>query len=149
MRGKGFWAHGEGVVVGAALVEGVGVVMHARLRFGLDAGGGRREEREERRWRGAAGVGAVVLDLGRFQFKQFLRLCSASRCGCACAAFHVSCGAADGDTTGSGGGEGSVRPNTNTRRGGAHREEDTTRARARLHARLPARKQRPPSGPFR
>jgi len=38
-------AHGEGVVVGAALVEGVGVVMHARLRAlgaGVRAGVGRR-----------------------------------------------------------------------------------------------------------
>ena len=53
-------AHGEGVVVGAALVEGVGVVMHARLRAlgaGVRAGVGRRGERERRRRCGAAWFG--------------------------------------------------------------------------------------------
>jgi hypothetical protein len=49
-RGESFWTHGVGAVVGVALVEGVGVVMHARrLRFSA------------RRRDGGSGAGRVVV----------------------------------------------------------------------------------------
>jgi hypothetical protein len=113
-RGESFWTHGVGAVVGVALVEGVGVVMHARrLRFSA------------RRRDGGSGAGRVVV-----QRLFGLEVASSSRRSNSSALFFRSRCAARRCFSRERGGSGigtdrrtAVRSISNTRRRGAHHED--------------------------